>query len=58
MSGRGTQAGQAMTETLVATLAIAAAVLSPWLGGESPAALLLGALVGVSSSFQAWLFLL
>ncbi len=58
MSVRGMQAGQAMTETLVATLAIAAALLAPWLGGESPAALLLGAVAGVSSSFQAWLFLL
>jgi len=47
-----------MTETLVATLAIAAALLAPWLGGESPAALLLGAVVGVASSFQGWLFLL
>ncbi len=58
MSARGAQAGQAMTETLVAALALAAALLAPWLGGESPAALLLGALVGVSRSFQAWLFLL
>jgi hypothetical protein len=58
MSVRGAQVGQAMTETLVATLAIAAALLVPWLGGESPAALLLGAVVGVSSSFQGWLFLL
>jgi hypothetical protein len=58
MSARGAQAGQAMTETLVATLAIAAALLAPWLDGESPAALLLGAVVGVSSSFQGWLALL
>lgn len=58
MRARGAEAGQAMTETLLATLAIVAALLSPWLGGESPAALLLGALVGVSRSFQGWLFLL
>ena len=58
MSVRGAQTGQAMTETLLATLAIAAALLLPWFGGESPAALLLGALVGVSRSFQTWLFLL
>jgi hypothetical protein len=58
MSVHGTQAGQAMTETLVATLAISAALLLPWLGGESPAALLLGALAGLSGSFQGWLFLL
>jgi hypothetical protein len=58
VSARVAQTGQALTETLVATLVIAAALLSPWLGGVSPAALLLGALVGVSSSFQGWLFLL
>ncbi len=52
------QYGQAMTETLLVSLAIAAALLVPWLEGESPAALLLGAVVGVSRSFQAWLFLL
>jgi hypothetical protein len=58
MRRRDAQAGQAMTETLLATLAIAAALLAPWLDGESPAGLLFGALVGVSRAFQGWLFLL
>ena len=58
MTRRDTQVGQAMTETLLATLAIAAALLSPWLDGESPAGLLLGSLAGVSRAFQQWLFLL
>lgn len=47
-----------MTENLLATLAIATALLSPWLDGESPVALLFGALIGLSRSFQGWLFLL
>ena len=50
-------AGQAVTEALVAALAIAAALCLPWLDGESPAGLLLGALVGASRAFQHWIFL-
>lgn len=58
MSARPPQSGQAMTEMLVVSVALAAALLLPWLDGESPASWLLGALVGVSRSFQRWLFLL
>ncbi len=58
MNARLDQAGQAMTETLVVALAIAAALLLPWLDGEAPASLVFGALAGLSGSFQAWLFLL
>lgn len=58
MSVRTVQQGQAMTEMLVAAVALAAALLLPWLEGESPANLLLGAVVGVSRSFQSWLHLL
>jgi len=58
MSAPARQCGQAMTETLLASLAIAAALLLPWLEGESPVALLLGALRGISVAFQTWLFLL
>ena len=43
MSVRTVQQGQAMTEMLVAAVALAAALLLPWLEGESPANLLLGA---------------
>jgi hypothetical protein len=50
-------AGQAATETLVAALAIAAALCVPWLDGESPASLLLGVLIGASRAFQHWIFL-
>ena len=49
--------GQAVTEALVAALAIAAALCLPWLDGESPAGLLLGALVGAARAFQHWSFL-
>jgi len=58
MNARVHQSGQAMTETLAVALAIAAALLLPWLDGEAPASLVLGALAGMSLSFQAWLFLL
>jgi hypothetical protein len=52
------QRGQAATEVLLVAIALAAALLLPWLEGESPASWLLGALLGVSRSFQRWLFLL
>ena len=58
MSLRDAQAGQAMTETLLASLALAAALLLPWLDGESPAACCSARVRGLSRSFQAWLFLL
>jgi hypothetical protein len=58
MSARPDQSGQAMTEMLVVSGALVAALLLPWLDGESPASWLLGALVGMSRSFQRWLFLL
>lgn len=54
----GRSAGQAATETLLATVAMVAALCLPWAAGESPAALLLGALVGAAHAFQRWLFLL
>jgi hypothetical protein len=37
---------------------VAAALCLPWVAGESPAGLLLGALVGAAHAFQHWLFLL
>ncbi len=58
MTGGLRQSGQALTETLLASVAIAAALLLPWVDGEAPAALLLGAMAGISRSFQAWLYLL
>ncbi|MCU0758183.1 MAG: hypothetical protein MUF07_03145 [Steroidobacteraceae bacterium] len=51
-------AGQAATETLVVAAAVVGALCLPWAAGESPAALLLGAIVGVAHAFQAWLFLI
>jgi hypothetical protein len=50
--------GQAATETLVVAAAVVGALCLPWAAGESPAAWLLGALVGVAHAFQAWLFLI
>jgi hypothetical protein len=50
--------GQAATEALVVAVAIAAALCLPWIEGESPAALLFGALVGAARGFHQWLFLL
>lgn len=58
MSLRAAQVGQVMTEALLVSLALAAALLLPWLEGQSPAALLLGTVLGLSRSFQAWLLLL
>lgn len=52
------QAGQATTEMVVVSVVLAAALLLPWLEGESPAALLLGAFVGIARAFEFWLYLL
>lgn len=52
------QRGQVATEFLLVVVVLAAALCLPWLAGESPATLLLGALVGLSRAFQHWLSLL
>jgi hypothetical protein len=49
--------GQAMTEFLVVALVLCAALLLPWFGGESPAALLFGAFAGISRNFVHFLAL-
>lgn len=50
--------GQAMTEMLVVVTALTTALLAPWIDGESPASLLLGAFLGLSRAFTHWLALL
>ncbi len=50
--------GQAATEFVLVSLALAAALCLPWLAGESPASLLLGSVVGLSRAFQHWISLL
>jgi hypothetical protein len=52
------QRGQAATEVAVVAAVLAAALLLPWLEGESPAALLLGTLLALARSFESWLYLL
>jgi hypothetical protein len=52
------QCGQAATEFVLVSLALAAALCLPWVAGESPASLLLGAVVGLSRAFQHWLSLI
>lgn len=52
------QRGQAATEMALVSVVLAAALLLPWLEGESPAALLLGAVLGIARAFEAWLYLL
>jgi hypothetical protein len=49
--------GQAMTECLVVAVILCAALLLPWVGGESPAALLFGAFTGISRNFVHFLAL-
>jgi hypothetical protein len=59
-AGRGPrrQRGQAATEVVVVSVSLAAALLLPWLEGESPAALLLGTLLALARAFETWLYLL
>ncbi|MFO1427981.1 MAG: hypothetical protein U1F11_13615 [Steroidobacteraceae bacterium] len=50
--------GQAMVEALVVIVLVSAALLLPWLDGESPAVLLLRAMLAVSRGYATWLALL
>jgi hypothetical protein len=47
--------GQATVEALVVAVILAAALLVPWLDGDSPAALLADAFAGASQGFFYWL---
>lgn len=58
VGGRSHQRGQVATEVTVVAAALAAALLLPWVDGESPAALLLGTLLALARGFESWLYLL